>query len=125
MGGVQPTICYCAGQGVLYLPPLASRQCIIGALWSCCHGDVGQSADVRAPRGFGAGSRVQTAQAGADSKLWLNLGHRDSPEQRQAEAELCTSYREGMRGCGRRGGGGGGGEVARAGEYQITCNGLK
>lgn len=29
--------------------PFASR-CIVGALWSCCHGDVGQSADVRAQR---------------------------------------------------------------------------
>ncbi|KAL7387999.1 hypothetical protein ABVT39_005124 [Epinephelus coioides] len=82
--------------------PFASRccRCIVGALWSCCHGDVGQSADVRAQRGFGAGSGVQTAQAGAGSKLWLNLGHRDSPEQKQAEAQVAA---EGVRGGGRKG----------------------
>lgn len=51
------------------LPPIASRQCITGALSSCCHGDVGQSADVQAPCGFEAGSRVKRAQTGAHSKF--------------------------------------------------------
>lgn len=49
-----------------YTPvPFASgcRCCVIGALWSCCHGDVGQSADVQAQRGFDAGSRVQTVNS--------------------------------------------------------------
>lgn len=78
------------------------RRCIVGALWSCCHGDVGQSGDVRAQRGFGAGSGVQTARARAGSKLWLNLGHRDSPEQRQAEAQVTAERVQ-------SGGGGGGG----------------
>lgn len=70
--------------------PFTSRCCIVRVLWSCCHGDVGQSADVRAQRGFGAGSWEQTARAGAGSKLRLNLGHRDSPEQRQAKAQLTA-----------------------------------
>lgn len=49
---------------------------------------------------FGAGSGVQTARAGAGSKLWLNLGHRDSPEQKQAEAQVTEGVRGGGRGEG-------------------------
>lgn len=81
--GYSPSIRCSAGQGA---PPPVSSRCCTRALWSCCHGDVGQGADVQAQRGFGAGSGVQTAQAGAGSKLRLNLGHRDPPEQTQTEA---------------------------------------
>lgn len=69
------------------------RRCLIRALWSCCHGDVGQSADVRAQYGFGAGSGVQTARAGASNKLWA-----ESRSPGFSRAEAGTSYcREGAR----------------------------
>lgn len=79
----------------------SSPAAAVSSLWSCCHGDVGQSADVQAQCGFGAGRGVQTARTGAGSILWLNLGHQDSPQQRQAEAQVTA---EGVQGGGRGGG---------------------
>ena len=72
---------------------------------------------MRVQRGFGAGSGMQTARAGAGSKLRLNLGHWDSPEQRQAEAQV---YCRGGTRVGWREEEEEGGVMIRAGKYQLT-----
>lgn len=81
------------------LTPSLRHGCTVRALCSCFHGDVGQSADVLAQRRFGAGgwaansSRMDGADGKKKKKLWLNLGHRDSSEQRQ-NGEVADAERK-------------------------------
>lgn len=54
----------------LSLTPSLGHGCTVRALWSCFHGDVGQSADVLAQHGFGAGGWAANGSRmdGADGK---------------------------------------------------------
>ena len=65
-------------------------------------------------------ARVQTARAGADSKLRLNLGHWDSLEQRQAGTQVTAERVQGVGSSGEEGEEEEGGVIARAGEYLLT-----
>lgn len=78
--GVEPT------QGTNHVNlPLVFRSCCctVRILQSCCHGDVGQSADVPEQPGSSVGNGEQTASAGKGSRLQQNIGQQDSPELRQ------------------------------------------
>lgn len=73
-GRVQPQHSLLRRSGNPISLALTSRHYTAMALWSCCHGDVGQSTDVQEQRGFGFGRGLHAAQAGAGSKLQLNVG---------------------------------------------------
>lgn len=65
------------------LSPFRSCCCTVRILRSCCHGDLGQSADVRVQPESSVGNEEQPDPAGEGSKLQLNVGQQDSPELRQ------------------------------------------
>lgn len=65
--------------------------CTVRILWSCCHGDVGQSADVPEQPGSSVGNGEQTASAGKGNRLQQNIGQQDSPELSQLLTAKKTS----------------------------------